>query len=486
MNKPHAARLTPVILCGGVGSRLWPLSRSHVPKQFMALASDRTLLQDTALRVADPDLYDPPIVICGEEHRFLAAEQLRQVGVKPVALILEPVGRGTAPAVALAALKCIQSGSANLIVVMPADHVIAGDEGLHAAMVTAATAAREGRIVTFGIKPSQPVTGYGYITAGRPIDEPAQCFEIEEFIEKPAREVAAALIENGRSYWNAGIFVGYPEVFLAEMEAQRPEIVQACREAIKNGEVDLDFYRPHADRFRNLEPVSIDHAIMEHTRIGTVVPVEMEWSDVGSWSALWELGDKDAAGTTVRGPVHQLGATGCYLRSEGPLLAAIDVEGLIVVADSDAVLVTRLDRAQRVKDMFDALKKADRPEINLHRTVHRPWGSYESVDSGDGFQVKRIIVKPHSKLSLQKHRYRAEHWVVVRGEALVTRGKETFRLSANQSTYIPIGEIHRLENAGAEPLHLIEVQSGTYLGEDDIVRLDDSYGRKERSPSVQK
>lgn len=452
----------------------------------MALASDRTLLQDTVLRVANPDLYNAPIVICGEDHRFLAAEQLRQIGIKPAALILEPVARGTAPATALAALKSIQCGPANLIVIMPADHVIAGDENLHAAMLTAASAARDGRIATFGIKPSGPVTGYGYITAGRPVDDLAKCFEIEKFIEKPESKVAADLIESGQNYWNAGIFVGYPEVFLAELEVQRPEIVQVCRDAMKNGEFDLDFYRPQALDFPSLQPISIDHAIMEHTKIGVVVPVEMEWNDVGSWMALWQLIDKDAVGNAVWGPVHQLGAEGCYLRSEGPLLAAIDVEDLVVVADSDAVLVTRLDHAQRVKDMFDTLKKADRPEVSLHRTVYRPWGSYESVVSGDGFQVKRIIVKPQAKLSLQKHRHRAEHWVIVRGEALITRGTETFRLFPNQSTYIPVGEIHRLENDGAEPLHLIEVQSGAYLGEDDIVRLEDSYGREERGVSLQK
>jgi mannose-1-phosphate guanylyltransferase/mannose-6-phosphate isomerase len=486
MSKPDAGRLTPVILCGGVGSRLWPLSRSQMPKQFMALASERTLLQDTVLRVSRPDLYNAPIIVCGEEHRFLAAEQLRQIGVKAAALILEPVGRGTAPAIALAALKIIQGGETNLIAIMPADHVIPQDEVFQAAMTIAASAAQDGRIVTFGIKPTQPVTGYGYITAGRRIGEATQCFEIDRFIEKPEREVAVALIDSGQSYWNAGIFIGFPEMFLAELEAQRPEIVQVCRDAIRNGEVDLDFYRPQADHFHSLQTISIDHAVMEHTRIGVVVPVQMEWSDIGSWMALWELIDKDAAGNVIRGSVHQLGTEGCYLRSEGPLLTAIDVENLIIVADSDAVLVARRDHAQRVKDMFDALKKADRPEVDVHRTVYRPWGSYESVDSGDGFQVKRIVVKPHAKLSLQKHRYRAEHWVVVRGEALVTRGTETFRLSANQSTYIPVGEIHRLENDSAEPLHLIEVQSGTYLGEDDIVRLEDTYGRKQRSVSLQK
>jgi mannose-1-phosphate guanylyltransferase / mannose-6-phosphate isomerase len=483
MSKPDAEKLTPVILCGGIGSRLWPLSRSQVPKQFMALASERTLLQETVLRVTKPDLYNAPIIVCGEEHRFLAAEQLRQIGVKAAALILEPTGRGTAPAIALAALKMIEGGEANLIAVMPADQVIPQDEALHAALVAATSAAQDGRIVTFGIKPTQPITGYGYITAGQQISTSARCFEIDRFIEKPEKQVAAALIESGRSYWNAGIFVGFPELFLAELETRRPEIVRVCRNAISNGEVDLDFFRPQADQFHDLLPISIDHAVMEHTTVGAVVPVDMVWSDIGSWMALWDLIDKDAAGNVVRGSVYALGTAGSYLRSEGPLLAAIGVEDLVVVADSDAVLVVRRDDAQRVKEMFDILKQSRRPEVDLHRTVYRPWGSYESVDSGDGFQVKRIVVKPHAKLSLQKHRHRAEHWIVVRGEALVTRGTAIFRLSANQSTYIPVGEVHRLENDRAEPLHLIEVQSGSYLGEDDIIRLDDSYGRKEKSAS---
>lgn len=486
MGNLDAVRLTPVILCGGVGSRLWPLSRSHVPKQFMPLASHHTLLQDTALRVAHSVSYNAPIVVCGEDHRFLAAEQLRQIDVKPAALILEPVGRGTAPAIALAALKCLQDGDEHLIVVMPADHVIAWNSALHEAMNAAADAARNGRIVVFGIKPRNPATGYGYITAGQRIGDLGHCFEIERFVEKPEEGIASALIDEGRSYWNAGIFVGHPRSFLAEIEAQRPDVVRVCRDAVENGEDDLDFFRPSPDTFQTLHTISIDHAVMEHTRIGAVVPVDIEWSDIGSWAALWELIDKDGTGNAVRGPVYQLGSQGCYLRSEGPLLAALDVEDLIVVADSDAVLVARRSSSQRVKDMFDALKKANRSEVDLHSTVFRPWGSYESVDSGDGFQVKRIIVKPRGKLSLQKHRQRAEHWIVVRGEALVTRGDETFRLSANQSTYIPVGEVHRLENDGTEPLHLIEVQTGAYLGEDDITRLEDSYGRKAKSVSPQK
>lgn len=485
MWKPEAAKITPVVLCGGVGSRLWPLSRAYVPKQFLPLVSERTMLQDTVLRLADPDLYNAPIIVCGEEHRFLAAEQLREINVKPAALILEPAGRGTAPAITLAVLKSIQNHDASLLAIVPADHVIARDESLRAAMIMAAGIAKEGRIVTFGIKPQRPVTGYGYITIGQALHGLTQCFEIKQFIEKPESEVATALISGGQSYWNAGMFVAQADVLLAEIENQRPEIAAACRDAICKGRDDLDFFRVHGERFRELPSISFDHGVMEHTQIGAVVPVDLEWSDIGSWMALWELVDKDEAGNAMRGPVHQIRSEGCYLRSEGPLLAAIDVEDLVVVADSDAVLVASRNHSQRIKDMFDALKKAHRPEVDLHRTVYRPWGSYESVASGESFQVKRIIVKPHAKLSLQKHQHRAEHWVVVRGEALVTRGKETFRLQSNRSTYIPVGEIHRLENEGPEPLHLIEVQSGSYLGEDDIIRLEDSYGRQEMHDPVE-
>ena len=437
MSNSEAARITPVVLCGGVGSRLWPLSRSHVPKQFLPLVSERTMLQDTLLRVADPDFYDAPIIVCGEDHRFLAAEQIRQINVKPAALILEPAGRGTAPAIALAALKSIQNQDAALLAILPADHVIARDESLRAAMIVAASAARAGRIVTFGIKPQRPVTGYGYITAGQALHDRAQCFEIKQFIEKPESEVAAALISGGHSYWNAGMFIAQTDVLLAEIEKQRPEIVTVCRDAIDKGRDDLDFFRVHGKRFGELPSISFDHGVMEHTRIGAVVPVDMEWSDVGSWMALWELVDKDDAGNVMRGPVHQIRSERCYLRSEGPLLAAIDVEDLVVVADSDAILVASRNQSQRIRDMFDALKKANRPEVDLHRIVYRPWGSYDSVDSGENFQVKRIIVKPHSKLSLQKHQHRAEHWVVVRGEALVTRGRETFRTPAQSINIHP-------------------------------------------------
>jgi mannose-1-phosphate guanylyltransferase / mannose-6-phosphate isomerase len=479
MPRDHdAISLTPVVLCGGSGGRLWPFSRSHAPKQFMTLASERTLLQDTLLRVANPAHYKPPIIICGEDHRFLAAEQVRQLGISAGAIVLEPAGRGTAPAIALGALKSMQNGSASAMVIMPADHVIIDDQKFRSGIMAAADAAREGRIVTLGIKPDHPATGYGYITAGHQVDGVAGCFEIDKFIEKPALNVATQLVSEGRHYWNAGIFVGYPQVFIAELEARYPEIVEVCRKAVEQGTNDLDFYRLYTEGFESLKTISIDHAIMETTLIGAVVPVDIGWSDLGSWASLWQMADKDVASNGIRGSVHYLDTQGCYLRSDGPLLATIGIRDLIVVADADAVLVANRGEAERVKELVELMKSAKRSEVDVHRIIYRPWGSYESVVAGEGFQVKRLIVKPQAKLSLQRHRHRAEHWVVVRGEALVTRGTETFRLSTNQSTYIPIGEVHRLENDRAEPLHLIEVQTGSYLGEDDIVRLDDSYGRK--------
>jgi mannose-1-phosphate guanylyltransferase/mannose-6-phosphate isomerase len=448
------------------------------------LVSDRTLLLDTAARVCNPDLYNDPIIVCGEEHRFLVAEQLRQIGVTPAALILEPLGRGTAPAVTIAALKQLEIHSTALLVVLPADHAIANVENFHAAMMTAADAARRGRIVSLGIVPTHPATGYGYIAVGKRLKDVPNCFEIDRFVEKPDLSTATTLIESGRNYWNAGIFVASPDVFLNQFAAQHPETVQLCRNAIANGQQDLDFYRPNAESFEVIEAISIDHGIMEGTAAGAVIPVEMGWSDVGSWTALWELSDKDDSGNAVRGSVHHLKTHGCYLRSEGPLLATIGIDDLIVVADSDAVLVASCDHAQSVKDVFDSLKRSRRREVDSHRKVYRPWGSYESVDAGDRFQVKRITVNPGAKLSLQKHRYRAEHWVVVSGRALVTRGSEKFQLSENESAYIPVGEEHRLENAGTEPLHLIEVQSGSYLGEDDIIRLEDTYGRDKVGPTA--
>ena len=474
-------KLTPVILSGGSGSRLWPLSRSQVPKQFVSLTSDLTLLQETALRFSDDGYYRPPIVVCGEDHRFLAAEQLRQVGVTPEALIIEPAARGTAPAIALAALRAGQAVDPSPIIVSPADHVLGAGGYPRQAIEAAITAARDGNIVTFGIKPRFPATGYGYITADREMKDGTQYLRVKNFVEKPDRAVAAELIRSGTSYWNAGVFVAYPDVILAELEARHPDIVRECRTAIGNAISDLDFCRPRSEGFARLEPISIDYAIMEHTQIAATVPVDVTWSDIGSWTALWELLGKDDAMNVVRGPVQIVDTKGSLLRSEGPLLATIGVEDLIVIADSDVVLVAKRQEGERVREIVDTLAKSGRAETKMRREVLRPWGSYTCVDAGDGFQVKRIVVKPQQKLSLQRHKHRAEHWIVVRGEALVRRGSETFRLLANQSTHIPIGEVHRLENDTSEPLYLIEVQSGTYLGEDDIVRLEDSYGRQGQS-----
>ncbi len=475
-------KLTPIILSGGVGSRLWPLSRSHVPKQFVSLTSDLTLLQETVLRFSDTDHYHPPIVVCGDDHRFLAAEQLREIGIKPQALIIEPASRGTAPAIALAALKAVQAGERSPIIVTPADHALGANGYPRESIEAAISGARDGNIVVFGIKPTSPETGYGYVSAAGPAGERVDYLHVEKFVEKPSRAVAAELVQSGISFWNAGVFVAYPEVILAEMEARHADIVSECRNAMGNAIADIDFYRPRSDGFGDLKSISIDYAIMEHTRIAAIVPLDdVAWSDVGTWTALWKLLDKDTAMNVVRGPVQMVDTKGSLLRSEGPLLAAIGIEDLIVIADTDAVLVARRDDGERIREMVDVLASSGRPEIKMRREVLRPWGSYTCVDAGNGFQVKRIVVKPRQRLSLQKHKHRAEHWIVVRGEALVRRGNETFRLLANQSTYIPIGEVHRLENDTAEPLYLIEVQSGAYLGEDDIVRLEDNYGRLEQS-----
>jgi mannose-1-phosphate guanylyltransferase/mannose-6-phosphate isomerase len=439
------------------------------------------LLQETVLRFSNVDHYHPPIVVCGEDHRFLAAEQIRQIGITPQALIIEPAARGTAPAIALATFKAMQAGDPSPIIVSPADHVLGVGGYPRETIEAAIMAARDGNIVTFGVRPTFPATGYGYIVADGKMSDGTRYLHVEKFVEKPDRAIATELIRSGTSFWNAGVFVGHPEVILAELETRHADIVRECRIAIDNAVSDLDFCRPRSDGFAFLEPISIDYAIMEHTKIAATVPIEVAWSDVGSWTALWEILEKDGGMNVVRGPVQMVDTKGSFLRSEGPLLAAIGIEDLVVIADTDVVLVARRQDGERVREIVDALAKSGRPETKMRREVLRPWGSYTCIDAGDGFQVKRIVVKPHQKLSLQKHRHRAEHWIVVRGEALVRRGSETFRLLANQSTDIPLGEVHRLENDTAEPLHLIEVQSGAYLGEDDIVRLEDNYGRQGQS-----
>jgi len=468
--------IVPVILSGGTGSRLWPLSREVYPKQLLPLVNERTMLQNTVLRVQGIEALAAPMVVCNEEHRFMVAEQLRQLGIQPQSVILEPVGRNTAPAVAVAALKALESGEDPLLLVLPADHIIHDEAAFRAAVARVAPAAGGGKLATFGILPSRPETGYGYIRAeagGEGVSP------VQAFVEKPDLQTAREYLEAGDYYWNSGMFLFRASRFLQELERFRPEIPIACREALGDARQDLDFLRLDRDAFARCPSDSIDYAVMEHTREAVVAPLDVGWNDVGAWSALWEVGERDGDDNVVQGDVLSEASSGCYLRAESRLLATVGVENLVVVETPDAVLVAHRDRVQDVKTIVERLKQAGREEGSSHRKVYRPWGSYDSIDAATRFQVKRITVNPGAALSLQMHHHRAEHWVVVRGTARITRGDEVILLSENQSTYIPLGTTHRMENPGKIPLEIIEVQSGSYLGEDDIVRLDDVYGRNE-------
>jgi mannose-1-phosphate guanylyltransferase/mannose-6-phosphate isomerase len=465
-------KFVPVVLCGGSGTRLWPLSRSHLPKQFLPLVSERTMLQETLARVQGLEGAQPPIAIANDEHRFLAAEQLREIGAPPQALLLEPAGRGTAAAVAAAAL--LLEDKSSLMLVLPADHAISNLKQFHAAVRTALRLAQDGALVVFGIQPASPHTGYGYIKQGAPRDE---AFVVERFVEKPDLGTAQGFLAAGGYYWNGGIFVFRADRYLAELQRHRKDVLDAVTRAMANAQRDMDFVRPERAAFLAGPDDSIDRAVMEKTRDAVVVPARFGWSDVGSWSALWSLGAKDAVGNVSQGDVLMRDSQGSYLRSEGRLIAAVGVENLVIVETSDALLVSTREHADDVKLAVEQLKRSRRTEHAIHRRVYRPWGYYESIDSGEAFQVKRLMLKPGARLSLQLHRRRAEHWVVVSGEAKVTRGDEELRLGANQSTYIPTGTKHRLENPGTEPLFVIEVQSGDYFGEDDIERFADDYRR---------
>ncbi|MGD4637990.1 mannose-1-phosphate guanylyltransferase/mannose-6-phosphate isomerase [Xanthomonas citri pv. citri] len=461
----------PIILSGGSGTRLWPLSRESYPKQFLPLVGDKSMLQSTWLRAA-PVAGHAPIVVANEEHRFMAAEQLQQLGVKPSAILLEPKGRNTAPAIAFAALEATRDGADPLLLVLPSDHVIQNEAAFQAAVTLAATAAEQGKLVTFGIKPTAPETGYGYIKASAGAGASA----VERFVEKPDLATAQSYLASGEYYWNSGMFLFRASRYLEELRKFHPAIADACQKAWENGKRDADFTRLDKDAFAASPSDSIDYAVMEKTADAVVVPLDAGWNDVGSWSSLLDVSNQDAQGNAHHGDVIQLDCQNTYAYGSR-LIAMVGLEDVVVVETPDAVLVGHRDRIQEVKDVVSQIKTAGRSEATWHRKVYRPWGAYDSIDMGQRHQVKRITVKPGAVLSLQMHHHRAEHWIVVSGTAEVTRGEEVLLLTENQSTYIPLGVTHRLRNPGKLPLELIEVQSGSYLGEDDIVRFEDTYGR---------
>jgi len=468
--------LLPVIIAGGTGSRLWPLSRELMPKQFLKLCGDTTMLQATLQRLQGLEL-ETPLVICNEEHRFIAAEQLRQIDRLNHNIILEPVGRNTAPAIALAALTTIKQGQDPLLLVLAADHSIQDSEAFHQAIAKATVLAQADQLVTFGIAPTAPETGYGYIRRGVASVLSEHAFSVAEFVEKPVLTAAQQYLESGEYYWNSGMFMFKASVYLAELKQFRPDILAACEAAIASVEPDLDFIRVDKEAFSACVADSIDYAVMEKTTKAVVVPMVAGWSDVGSWSSLWEISSKDQAHNVHLGQVFQHNSQHNYVFAETGIVATVGLHNTVVIQTKDAVLVAAKDNVQDVKHIVQQLKAAGRSEHYIHREVYRPWGKYDSIDNGSRYQVKHISVKPGEKLSVQMHHHRAEHWIVVQGTAKVTINEHEQLLTENQSVYIPIGAVHSLENPEKTPLELIEVQSGAYLGEDDIVRFSDRYGR---------
>ena len=463
----------PVVLSGGSGTRLWPLSREALPKQLLPLHGERTMIQDTVLRASLPEAA-APLILCGEGHRFIIAEQMQAIGVKPRAIVLEPMGRNTAPAAAIAALLTQEIDPEAVVLLLPSDHVVKDVAAFHAAVANAVEAAREGYIVTFGITPEGPETGYGYIQLGESL---GNAYRVKRFAEKPAAAKAAEYLAAGDYCWNSGMFVFRAETMLDELAKHAPEVLAASRAALAKAKRDEDFTRLDAEAFARSPGISIDYAVMEKTEKAAVVPCAFGWSDVGAWSALWSLQERDETGNVLQGDVVVHDSRNSFVRNDRGLTALVGVRDLVVVVTDDAVLVADKHRTQDVKAVVERLKSMNRTEHAEHSTAFRPWGSFQTVDEGEGFQVKHIMVKPGGRLSLQSHKHRAEHWVVVEGTARVTCDDKVFLLHANESTFIPQGAKHRLENPGEVPVRLIEVQSGPYLGEDDIIRYDDVYGR---------
>ena len=465
--------IVPIILSGGSGTRLWPLSRKLHPKQFIDLVNDTTLFQDTILRL--PKDAANPLIICNEEHRFLAAEQLRQINKESNGIILEPIGKNTAPAIALAALKFINNGEDPLLLVLSADHLIQNINTFHQSIKIAEKLAEKDKLVTFGIVPDKAETGYGYIKAN--IDNTADYYKIQSFTEKPNEEDAKKYLDSGNYLWNSGMFMFKASIYLQELEKFEPEILTSCKKSCQTEYKDKDFIRLNNDEFRQCPEQSIDYGVMEHTKGAMVVPLDANWSDIGSWDALWNAKNKDKNGNVSEGDVILDEVKNTYAYSSNRLVSVIGVSDLVIIDTQDALLVADKKYSQNIKNIVNQLKQDSRSEADNHRKVFRPWGYYDSIDADDGFQVKRILVNPGAKLSLQKHEHRAEHWVVVKGVAKVTCGEKIFSLKENQSTYIPKGEVHRLENQEGIDLEIIEIQTGDYLGEDDIIRLEDDYQR---------
>jgi len=472
-------KITPVILSGGSGTRLWPVSRSLNPKQFLDFFGEHSLFQQTALRIKNSDDFHNPIVICNNEHRFIAAEELQKINIAPKSIILEPIGRNTAPAIAIAALDVIASNDKkdDLILVMPSDHIIHDEKQFISQVKKAAKAAFDDYLITFGILPNKAETGYGYIKKSNELKDFAEIFAVEKFVEKPQKETAEKFVKSGEYLWNSGIFMFRASTYLEALQKLQNEIFLSCCNSYNKAVRDLDFIRLFAEDFEKCPNISVDYAVMEKADKVAVMPIDVGWSDVGSWQAIAEIAEKDENQNSLIGDVISLKSKNCYVNSRHGLVATIGVENLIVIALKDTVLIANKNNSQDVKELFEILKKQKREECNSHTKVLRPWGSFETVDLSDRFKVKRITVKPKSSLSLQMHNHRSEHWVVVKGTAHVTCGNKEFVMTEDESTYIPVGKKHRLENKGQIPLELIEVQTGGYLGEDDIIRFSDIYGR---------